>query len=79
VSFAAITLVLLLNECSLLLLLISLSTQSGNFWVHLVFNSRSVRRDVEFRIRPPHMQGNVNIMTTQSWTCDNGWSSNLDG
>jgi hypothetical protein len=33
VSFAAMTFVLLLNEC-LLLLLISLSTQSGNFWKH---------------------------------------------
>jgi hypothetical protein len=27
--------VLLLNECLLLLLFISLSTQSGNFWIHL--------------------------------------------
>jgi hypothetical protein len=26
--------VLLLNECLLLLLFISLSTQSGNFWIH---------------------------------------------
>jgi hypothetical protein len=26
--------VLLLNECLLFLLLISLSTQSGNFWIH---------------------------------------------
>jgi hypothetical protein len=35
VSFAAITFVLLLSECLLLLLLfISLSTPSGNFWIH---------------------------------------------
>jgi hypothetical protein len=34
VSFAAITFLLLLNECLFLLLFISLSTQSGNFWIH---------------------------------------------
>jgi len=34
-SFAAITFVLLLNECLLLCAYISLSTQSGNFWLHL--------------------------------------------
>jgi hypothetical protein len=34
VSFAAIPFVLLLSECLLLLLFISLSTQSGNFWIH---------------------------------------------
>jgi hypothetical protein len=32
VSFAAITFMLVLDECSLLLF-ISLSTQSGNFWI----------------------------------------------
>jgi hypothetical protein len=53
VSFAAITLfVLLLNECLLLLLLlllfISSSTQSGNFWLHpcrmRVFENRALRK-----------------------------------
>jgi hypothetical protein len=33
VSFATVTLCAALNEC-LLLLFISLSTQSGNFWIH---------------------------------------------
>jgi hypothetical protein len=37
VIFAAITFVLLLNECLLsFLLFISISTQSGNFWIHLL-------------------------------------------
>jgi hypothetical protein len=34
VSFIAITFLLLLNECLLLSSLISLSTQSGHFWIH---------------------------------------------
>jgi hypothetical protein len=34
VSFAAITICVASQQCLLLLLFISLSTQSGNFWIH---------------------------------------------
>jgi hypothetical protein len=64
VSFAAITLcVLLLKEC-LLLLFISLSTQSGNFWIHPRIAPRipdlgtGRRWVVSFTPRPLYLQAN---------------------
>jgi hypothetical protein len=43
VGFAAITFVLLLNECLLLLLFISLWTQSGNVWIHPLYLQSTIR------------------------------------
>jgi hypothetical protein len=53
VSFAAITIVLLLKECLLLLwmLFVSLGTQSGNLWIYYnSFLSRSLLHSVNYLV-----------------------------